>query len=220
MKLKNKLSVGVALIVAAIGTQAQASVIDFEDIAVVPGTSLIEATEISGGFVFTSPSNHIHRTNAGNGSFADDGTTYLFTHDNGGQNANNALTMALVTGGTFSISSLDLSEGFVGFGANTVHVLGNLFGGGTITQDFVLDGIIDGIGPGNDFESFSFGIGWHNLIDLTFTGVGGTANEHAFAVDNIDVSGSPVPEPSTLLLLGFGLASLGIARRRRGGVAR
>ncbi len=201
--------------VGAFATRASASLITFEDIAVAPGTSLIEASETSGGFLFTAPTNHIHRTNAGNDSFADNGTTYLFTHDNGGQNANNALTMALVTGGTFSLNSLDLSEGFVGFGADSVHVVGNLFGGGTIMADFLLDGVIDGIGPLNDFQGIVFGAGWNNLLDVTFSGVGGTVNEHAFAVDNILVNENAVPEPSLLALFGLGLAGLRLRRQRR-----
>jgi len=216
MKSRIQMFLSVVVLIGAFVARANAVVINFEDIAAAPGTDFIEANETSAGFFFTSPSNHIHRDNAGsNSSFADNGSTYLLIHDNGGQNPNNALTMATVSGATFSINGLDLSEGFLGFGADSVHVLGNLFGGGTISTDFVLDGIIDGNGPLNDFEHVSFGAGWTNLTSVTFSGVAGTVNEHAFAVDNIEVDRANVPEPSLVLLLGIGLAGLGVYKRKR-----
>ena len=216
MQVRFGRAIGLAAVVLAIGARANATTITFEDIAVPPGSSLIEASETSAGFLFTSPSDHIHRTNAGNPSFADDGSTYLFIHDNGGANAGNALMMNLASGGTFSLDAIDLSEGFVGFGADSVHVVGNLSGGGTISTDFTLDGIIDGTGPLDDFQHAVFGAGWTDLTQVTFSGIGGTINEHAFAVDNIEVNGTtPVPEPATLTLLGLGLSALRLRRKRQ-----
>lgn len=213
--MKRQLStISCALVLGAWSQFGSAAIINFEDIALAPGGETLQASATSGGFLFTSPSNHIHRANQA-GSFADSGSTNLMIHDNGGQNANNALTMAN-GGSAFSISSVSLAEGFVNFGAALVHVVGNLSGGGTVTVDFTLDGIIDGVGGVNDFQTFNFGGGWTDLVSVTFSGVGGTANEHAFAVDDINVNAAVnVPEPAMLGLMALGLAGLGFTRRKK-----
>jgi PEP-CTERM motif len=208
--------VGVALLACLTWARpSQAATITFEDIAPTVGTANVIGSATSDGFLFTSPSNHIHLVNQAP-TFADSGSTNLFIHDNGGQNAGNFLTMAQASGGLFSLQSAALSEGFIGFGAASVHIVGNLFGGGTVTSDFVLDGIIDSLGGVQDFQTASFGAAWTNLTSVTFTGVGGTVNEHAFSIDDIDVNNvSAVPEPASLLLLGAGLGLVGRLRRRR-----
>jgi hypothetical protein len=202
------------LVLGTWGQLSHATVINFEDIAVPVGTASIVSSEISDGFLFTSPSDHFHLLNQVT-PFADSGSTNLFIHDNGGANAGNSMTMTQVGGGTFSINIAWLSEGFIGFGAATVHVVGNIFGGGTVTTDFRLDGIIDGPGQVNDFQTFNFGANWTNLASVNFTGVGGTVNEHAWSIDNIEVN-APVPEPETygMMLAGLGLMGFMILRRR------
>lgn len=213
----NFLPITAALIIGTTSSLAHAAVVDFEDIGLPVGSTDLVGSYVSGGFNFTSPSNHIHSNNQSASSFSDSGSTNLMIHDNGGNNANNALTMMQSNGGLFSINSVFLSEGFVGFGAATVHVLGTLFGGGTVVADFTLDGIIDG-GPGGvaDFQTFNFSPAWTNLLSVTFSGVGGTPNEHSFAVDNIAVNeGGNIPEPGALSLLGLALAGLAYSQRKK-----
>lgn len=55
-----------------------------------------------------------------------------------------------------------------------------------------------------------------NLYDLPdFDAFRMTSTSYAFEADNIAVGTAPVPEPSTLLLLGSGLAGLGFYARKR-----
>lgn len=216
--MKRKLlAVTTALVLGATSSLGHAAMVDFEDIGLAAGNTGFAGSFVSGGFDFTSPSNHIHSNNQSASRFSDSGSANLMIHDNGGNNANNALTMAQIGRGVFSINSVSLAEGFVGFGAATVHVVGNLFGGGSVIADFTLDGVNDG-GPGGvaDFETFNFSAAWSNLLNVTFSGIGGTPNEHAFSVDNITVNqGGNVPEPAALGLMGLALAGLAFSRRKK-----
>ena len=63
-------------------------------------------------------------------------------------------------------------------------------------------------------DFFAFGLGdEYNLPDAFYSsaGEGGNASYTGFEV----IVGSPVPEPSTFILFGVGLASLAFAVRRR-----
>lgn len=123
--------------------------------------------------------------------------------------------MADATGATFSLQSFD----FAGFPTNfeiTFMVTGALFGGGNIFANFIPDGITDG-GPAGavDFQTFFFGPGWINLTSVTWDHSGAGTASGLFALDNIVVNESRVPEPTTLVLFGLGLAGLGLARRKK-----
>ncbi|WP_295761032.1 PEP-CTERM sorting domain-containing protein [Undibacterium sp.] len=210
-------AIAISLVLGAGSQLSQAAVIDFEDIATSAGNAVFDSSpDASGGFLFTSPSNHIHRVNQF-GSFGDSGSTNLMIHDNGGANAGNGLTMTKVGGGTFGMSSAWLSEGFSNFGAKQVHIVGSLFGGGSVVLDFTLDGIFDGAGGLNDFQTVNFDGSWNNLTSVAFNGIGGTANEHAWSIDNINVgeAATTVPEPSTLALMALAMVGLGFMRRRK-----
>jgi hypothetical protein len=68
-----------------------------------------------------------------------------------------------------------------------------------VTVSFTIDGIIDGPGGANDFQRFYFG---SNFINIRYVDV----KSAPFALDNLVVN--EVPEPATLLLLGFGAVML------------
>jgi hypothetical protein len=66
------------------------------------------------------------------------------------------------------------------------------------------------------FHSFSTGlptaINNQSLVQLRFYDLDESGNDK-FAFDNLEFAGNPVPEPMTILLLGFGAAA--VARKRR-----
>lgn len=194
----------------------QGAILDFEDVATGLGNVTTDGDIVSGGFLFDSAIDHLHRVNQA-GHLSANGSTTLSIHDFGGLNP---LTMSAVGGGTFSLGTAQLAEGYnsssglLSLNASTVTVTGFLFGGGTITQTVTLDGITDGPGGAADFQSVVFGAGWTNLTSVLFDGTGG--GEAAWAIDNIGVNQEAVPEPATFAIVGLGALGLaaGAIRRR------
>ena len=125
------------------------------------------------------------------------------------------VTLTRNGGGTFVLTGLDAGEMFSDtplFSAariNYSEFLGGLGGLLVASGSIVLDGIIDGPGGVPDFQSFSV---TGALVDtILFVGAGGTNGNNGFSLDNLTI----VPEPSSLLLVGLGLAGLAGACRRK-----
>jgi hypothetical protein len=194
------LSVAVALAVS-IALPASAGIIDFEDVAIGAGGNIVGGDLISGGYFFDSSENESHRVHA-HPDYADSGSTYLLFHS---VLFNNTITMSPIGGGTFRLNSIQLSEGYTpasgnaSLNATSVFILGNLFGGGTVTKTVILDGINDGPGGVADFQLETFDATWDNLTSVVFDGLGG--EDGRMGIDNIIVN---VPEPSS-----FALGTLG-----------
>lgn len=107
---------------------------------------------------------------------------------------------------TFSISSIDIAEYSTvpGFSRN-VTFFGTRSDSSIVSVDFMLDGILDGIGPAVDFQTFYFPGTFTDLVDLR-------ANAEGMAIDNLTLH--TIPEPTTTATLGMGLVLFAIRGRR------
>lgn len=91
----------------------------------------------------------------------------------------------------------------------TVQFVGYKPDGSTVTTEFVTDGIIDGAGPLNDFETFYFDTRFANVLRVEVPTYG-------WSLDNM-VFSNVVPEPSTrgaLMVLGALLAGVRFSKRK------
>ena len=193
-----------ALLISA--GHADAVVIDFE--SVPTGDCLNIGTPLTTqGFTFTTLSSNLYTCDGTRSSLASNGTTTM-----GSEAFPAQITMSQAGGGAFALLSLDLGELRTSTPpGNRVRVDGVVFGGGSVSILYSLDGINDGAGGLADFETFILPAGFGSLSEVTFNGLhSGGGAQARFLVDNIVAT----PEPSTLLLLSAGLAGLGLRRRR------
>jgi len=114
------------------------------------------------------------------------------------------LTFTNDSGSLFDLISLDGSNLFFGTLAGPLDLVGQLAGGGTVTETISF-GTIDTWTTFNNFSGFT------DLDSLVIStqgvGMGGDP-----AIDNIVFQ--TVPEPTTLTLLAAGLTGLGVFRKR------
>ena len=181
---------------------------------VAPGTQLNPASGVgvvSGGFEYTPGPNNfsgfddLHITNQET-FWSFNGTTIGGSHDD--------VVLTKVGGGTFSLQSFDFA-GFPG-GEMPFSVVGTYADTTTITQNFSPDGLLDGPGGVDDFQTFTMVGVWSNLVAVTWNHTGAGTVSGLFALDNIVVDGAAaVPLPSSVLM-GLGLlGGLGVAMRLR-----
>lgn len=212
------------LLAAAGAAFAAPVVLDFSNYA----STGVHATVSSGGFTFVPAGGNL--AVAMNGSScsptcAANGTTALVvgaTHLVPATVAPVTMTTAIYA--SFRLTGLDyaeLSNNFVnGWSASSIEMTGTLFGGGTITQTLLVDGVNDGPGGGVDFQAAALDALWatSDLVSLQFNGFIGATGGQAFQLDNIalDVTRvAPLPEPGALALTGLALAAAWQVRRRR-----
>lgn len=169
---------------------------------------------------FTFASGHFHTVDSPTGvGGADNGSPVYIAEEAGSLGL--PITMTESGGTPFSLNTFDGAEGFIsapsGFpNATAISVVGTLFGGGTVSALFALDGVIDGVGGAPDFQAFLLPGTFVNLTAVTFSGLIGTTGTGGLSLDNIAVNQTaPVPEPSTIVLLIPALAALGLIRRRK-----
>ena len=120
-----------------------------------------------------------------------------------------SMTLQLSSGGLFSLGTVDLAEYSSVFDGNKIAVsfIGHKDNGVTVFQNFTIDGLRDGVGGIDDFETFTFSSDFTNLV---YVEVGSTI----FSMDNLSVSAVPIP--AAVWLFGSGLIGLiGFARHKK-----
>jgi hypothetical protein len=121
-----------------------------------------------------------------------------------------SMTIAMADSSLFSLGSVDLAEYSTVFvSPATITFTGYLSGGGTTSQTFTTDGVIDGPAGLADFESFVFNASFTGLASLV-------ADTTVFSMDNLEVnpaSVSAVPVPAAAFM--FAPALLGFLGLRR-----
>ena len=127
-------------------------------------------------------------------AFPRNGTAYLFAM------LGDSLSVTSAYGHRFGVVAVDLAEFSTLYQTpRTVQFVGYKPDGSIVTTAFVTDGVIDGAGPVNDFETFYFD---SRFADVTRVEV----PTYRWSLDNM-VFG-PVPEPGTGVLALLGAALL------------
>lgn len=118
-----------------------------------------------------------------------------------------SVMMTATDSALFSVSGLDAATMFPGF-SGAIDIVGTLDDASTVSQTLAVT---------DAFASFSLDPVFTSLVSLSFseTATGAYRTTPGFALDNIMVSEASIPEPSTLALLGIGLAGIGCARRTK-----
>ena len=130
----------------------------------------------------------------------DDGSAYLQA------GITSTLAFGFTNSWLLSLQGVDLAEYSTGFQVLlTVHIVGYRYDGSVVTTDLTTDGIIDGSGPLEDFQTFHFGPEWYGLTRVEIP-------THGWSLDNLVVA-RWVPEPSSGALLLAGALCLGVLRR-------
>jgi PEP-CTERM motif len=199
--MRRLLAVAALILAGSIGN-AQAAVITFEDLLVDP-VGTLGGDRTSGGFLFDTLIDHSH-IDDGTSWGASNGTRIMVIDAFG---AANNVTFSPIGGGPFTLTGIDLSRAntFSTTSAQSVQVTGNLFGGGTVSTTLALT-------SGFNFTTFAFDPSWTNLSSVVLNGVGSTCcgalPGNYYAIDNIVVETTAVPEPGTVSLLALGSAFL------------
>jgi len=155
-----------------------------------PGTQFAISQYTESGFIFKPyiPPLELTRNGGGISFYPENGTAYLQAL------VGDSLQFYPLDGSTFGLVSVDLAEYSTVFTSPTVTFNGFKADGTTVSKTFTLDGVIDGTGPAADFQTFSFGSEFANLVRVEVPTQG-------YSLDNLVVA---VPEPSagSLLILG------------------
>jgi hypothetical protein len=179
---------------------ANAAVIDFEDLGVASGSRYDppdDAVITSGGYTFVNGPNEaccsdLHFANNNGQDVA--GTTELISHGD---------VIAMNAGSdSFSLLSFDFGSSF-GESFTSLIVVGQYSGGGSVTQNFSIDGDL------TTLETILLSGAFNNLTSVNWLATGG---QQIFSLDNISVVAVPIP--AAAWLFGSALAGLGWLRRK------
>lgn len=184
------------LLIALAGTSAaNATTITFDSLEQSGNGYQSMITYTESGFLLDSHGNFASAQQQTAGWYA--GSASLFNNGGGA-----TTTLTKVGGGAFALNEISLARVSTSYAPGaTVSFTGNVNGGGTVFQSFV-------VGSALAFNNFSF-TGFNNLNSVSWVQA---APYHQF--DNIVLDGGTVPEPATLALFGLALAGFAVARRK------
>ena len=193
----NKTGLISAALLALASFNANAVVIEFENIAPAGWYTNYNGNGPSeDGFDFVLDHGHLISGTFSSSSYnnhnANNGTDWLM-HDSYG------VLSVTSSGGPFSIQSLDYQS--FGGSSGFTNVTGFFAGGGSIMTQINFTPY---------WDTFTFDANWTNLSSIQFQGAG--FYQHAY--DNFVMNETAVPAPGALALLGLGLVSLGLRRRK------
>jgi hypothetical protein len=112
-------------------------------------------------------------------------------------------SMTTVSGGAFSLNSLDIKVPLPDPADDYLTITGNYANGGQVSLN---------VGISETWETLVFGAGWSNLTSVDFGATNGLGL-NGVVIDNIVVSNVPVP--AAAWLFGSALAGLGWLRRKK-----
>jgi hypothetical protein len=183
--------------------------------------------QLTEGFVLSSQGGFAFVGNSGNCApvCANNGSNYVWSGDA-------VISLKAADGSSFVFNQFDGAETHVGqplLWANAIQVMGQYAAGGSVSAQFVLDGVNDGTGPLTDFQTFILPTSFAGLSSISFQ-VAGTQTGQ-FALDNIllntsaassgssgtNSSGAPVngiPEAGSLALVLAALVLAGASLHR------
>lgn len=192
--------------------RASAVILDFEDVRQDNATvNLVGPVYSRDGFTLTAlvddPNSTPNFFSAGTLSTSFAGSTALYHHISGDE-----VVLTRTDGVPFNLHSVDLAElpGFDESGQLILAPFSVTFRGTRSDSSMVLSTVTHS--DAFAFETFPFD-GFTNLTRVNWFQGTGNPGDFAHQFDNLNVS--PVPEPSSLLLLGCGLAGLLLCHRPR-----
>jgi hypothetical protein len=144
--------------------------------------------------------------------YPDNGSGYLYMPDGIVGGVTFGPTNFFTASHPFGLVSLDAAEFVSGAGSSSLTFIGYVPMGGTVTNTFTLDGINDGSGPLQDFQTLHFDSSFSDVFRIDVLNA-------RWAVDNVVIGPIPEPSASTLILLG-GLSAAGWARFKKERVSR
>ena len=207
LRQARRLASAVALV--ALAAAPAAAQVTFEELATAGPVNYVANCVSSGGLTFTAVGLGCDVADA----FAVYGPSQAAFYSGSAALFNNLTAgVSVTTGGMpFSLTSVSLTPGLgaLSFEPTTVMFTGMVNGGGTVMQSFTL-------AAGMLTPTTAVLSGFTNLMSFTYEVTSPTYD--GVQIDNIVYSStgaSVVPEPGTVLLLGTGLAGLGVFARRR-----
>ena len=162
---------------------ASAQTITFDGPPAQPRNTQFSNQQYSEAGMIFNPS--VTRNGGGIRFYPENGTAYLQAGIGG------TLEFHLTHGSAFNLVSVDLAEYSMVFTSPTITFNGFKADGTIVSATFTFDGMIDGIGPLADFQTFSFGPDFSNLVRVEVPTDG-------YSLDNLVISldgdGDGVPD--------------------------